>query len=84
MMAGKFAGKNVLVTGSCRPAWAVPMRSPSAREGAHLILADLNEAGLAESKALVEERRRDRVGPPRRYGVGGKHRGVRCRRAGGA
>lgn len=53
-MAGKFAGKTVLVTGSAGGlgrSYALGFGG----EGAHLILADVNEAGLAESKALVEQ-----------------------------
>lgn len=53
-MAGKFAGKTVLVTGSAGGlgrAYALAFGG----EGAHLILADINEAGLAESKTLVEQ-----------------------------
>ena len=53
-MANRFAGKTVLVTGSAGGlgrAYALAF----GREGAHLILADINEAGLAESKRLVEE-----------------------------
>ena len=51
---GKFSGKTVLVTGSAGGlgrAYAIAF----AREGAHLILADLKLDGLGESKALVEE-----------------------------
>jgi 3-oxoacyl-[acyl-carrier protein] reductase len=53
-MAKRFSGKTVLVTGSAGGlgrAYALAF----GREGAHLILADINEAGLAESKTLVEE-----------------------------
>ena len=53
-MANRFAGKTVLVTGSAGGlgrAYALAF----GREGAHLILADINEVGLAESKRLVEE-----------------------------
>lgn len=53
-MAGKFAGKTVLVTGSAGGlgrAYALAF----GREGAHLILADVNIDGLAESKKLVEQ-----------------------------
>lgn len=52
-MAGRFAGKTVLVTGGAAGlgrAYALAF----AREGAGLILADINEAGLAESRALAE------------------------------
>lgn len=53
-MAGRFAGKTVLVTGGAAGlgrAYALAFGG----EGAHLILADINEAGLAESKALVDQ-----------------------------
>lgn len=53
-MAGRFAGKTVLVTGSAGGlgrGYALAF----AREGAQLILADINADGLAESQALVEE-----------------------------
>jgi 3-oxoacyl-[acyl-carrier protein] reductase len=52
-MAGKFDGKTVLVTGGAAGlgrAFALAF----AQGGAHLILLDLNEAGMAESKALIE------------------------------
>ena len=52
-MAGKFFGKVVLVTGGAAGlgrAYALAF----GREGAHLILADINEAGMSETKALVE------------------------------
>ncbi len=52
-MAERFKGRTVLVTGSAGGlgrGYALAF----AREGAHLILADINEAGLAESKALIE------------------------------
>lgn len=52
-MAGRFDGKTVMVTGGAAGlgrAFALAF----AREGAHLILADLNDAGMAEGKALVE------------------------------
>lgn len=52
-MAGRFTGKTVLVTGSAGGlgrAYAVAF----AKEGAGLILADVNEAGLAETKTLIE------------------------------
>lgn len=52
-MAGKFAGKVVLVTGSAGGLGRAHALA-FAREGAALILADLNEAGLADSKALIE------------------------------
>ena len=53
-MAKRFSGKTVLVTGSAGGlgrAYALAF----GREGAHLVLADINEAGLAESQKLVEE-----------------------------
>lgn len=53
-MTARFHGKTVLVTGSAGGlgrGYALAF----AREGAHLILADINEAGLAESRALIEE-----------------------------
>jgi 3-oxoacyl-[acyl-carrier protein] reductase len=53
MMTGKFSGKTVLVTGSAGGlgrAYALAF----AKEGAVLILADVNEAGLAESQAMIE------------------------------
>ena len=53
-MAGKFSGKVVLVTGGAAGlgrAYALAF----GREGAHLILADINAAGMAETKALVED-----------------------------
>lgn len=53
-MTKRFSGKTVLITGSAGGlgrAYALAF----GREGAHLILADLNEAGLAESKRMVEE-----------------------------
>jgi 3-oxoacyl-[acyl-carrier protein] reductase len=52
-MAGKFAGKTVLVTGGAAGlgrAYAVGF----AGEGAHLILADIDETGMIESKRQVE------------------------------
>jgi 3-oxoacyl-[acyl-carrier protein] reductase len=52
-MTKRFSGKTVLVTGSAGGlgrAYALAF----AREGADLILADINEAGLGESKALIE------------------------------
>lgn len=52
MMTGRFAEKSVLVTGSAGGlgrAYAIAF----AREGAHLILADMKRDGLEESKALV-------------------------------
>ncbi|MEO6248232.1 MAG: SDR family oxidoreductase [Sphingomicrobium sp.] len=52
-MTKRFSGRNVLVTGSAGGlgrAYALAF----GREGAHLILADINESGLTETKALVE------------------------------
>ncbi len=52
-MAGAFAGKTVLVTGGA----AGLGRGYALRfggVGAHIILADINEAGMDETKALVE------------------------------
>ena len=49
----KFAGKTVLVTGGAAGlgrAYALAF----GREGGHLVLADINEDGMAETKALVE------------------------------
>lgn len=49
----KFAGKSVLVTGGAAGlgrAYALKFGA----EGAHLILADINAAGMDETKALVE------------------------------
>ena len=50
---GKFAGKTVLVTGGAAGlgrAYALAFGG----EGAHLVLADINEDGMIETKALVE------------------------------
>lgn len=52
-MANRFTGKTILVTGSAGGLGRAHALA-FAGEGAHLILADINEAGLAESKALVE------------------------------
>ena len=63
-MAGRFSGKTILVTGGAAGlgrAYALAF----GREGAHLILADINEAGMAETIALVE-------------GVGGTAEAHRC------
>jgi 3-oxoacyl-[acyl-carrier protein] reductase len=52
-MAGEFAGKTVLVTGGAAGlgrAYALAFGS----KGAHLILADIAEAGMAATRALVE------------------------------
>lgn len=52
-MPGKFSGKTILVTGSAGGlgrAYALAF----GREGGHLIIADINEEGMAETKALVE------------------------------
>jgi 3-oxoacyl-[acyl-carrier protein] reductase len=50
---GKFSGKTVLVTGGAAGlgrAYALAFGA----EGAHLILADINEAGMSETQALVD------------------------------
>ncbi len=63
-MSGKFAGKTVLITGGAAGlgrAYALAF----GRERAHLIIADINEAGMAETKKLVE-------------GVGGTAEHHRC------
>ena len=63
-MTAAFTGKIVLVTGGAAGlgrAYALRFGG----EGAHLILADINEAGMAETKALVE-------------GVGGSAEYHRC------
>ena len=63
-MTGQFSGKTVLVTGGAAGlgrAYALAFGS----RGAHLILADINEAGMAETQALVE-------------GVGGTAEWHRC------
>lgn len=52
-MTGRFAGKVVLVTGSAGGLGRAYAQA-FARAGAELILADVNEAGLDESKALIE------------------------------
>ena len=52
-MAGEFAGKTVLVTGGAAGlgrAYALAFGG----KGAHLILADINQAGMEETRALVE------------------------------
>ena len=52
-MSGKFAGKTIVVTGGAAGlgrAYALAF----GKEGGHLILADINEAGMEETKALVE------------------------------
>ncbi|MCJ8159678.1 SDR family NAD(P)-dependent oxidoreductase [Sphingomonas sp. LaA6.9] len=52
-MADRFSGKTVLVTGGAAGlgrAYALAF----GREGAHLILADINEDGMAETRTLVE------------------------------
>jgi 3-oxoacyl-[acyl-carrier protein] reductase len=52
-MTGKFAGKTILVTGGAAGlgrAYALAF----GKEGGHLILADINEAGMAKVKAEVE------------------------------
>lgn len=53
-MTRRFSGRTVLVTGSAGGlgrAYSLAFGC----EGAHLILADINEAGLAETKRMVEE-----------------------------
>jgi 3-oxoacyl-[acyl-carrier protein] reductase len=52
-MAGKFSGKTVLVTGGAAGLGRAHALAFGV-EGAHLILADINEAGMIETKALVE------------------------------
>ena len=52
-MTGEFTGKTVLVTGGAAGlgrGYALRF----GREGAHIILADINEDGMAETKTLVE------------------------------
>jgi 3-oxoacyl-[acyl-carrier protein] reductase len=52
-MSGKFASKTILVTGGAAGlgrAYALAF----GREGGHLILSDINESGMIETKALVE------------------------------
>jgi 3-oxoacyl-[acyl-carrier protein] reductase len=52
-VAGKFSGKTIAVTGGAAglgQAYALAF----GREGGHLILADINEAGMVETKTLVE------------------------------
>lgn len=53
-MTKRFSGKTVLVTGSAGGLGRAHALA-FGREGAHLILADINEAGLAESQQLVED-----------------------------
>ena len=63
-MTTEFAGKTVLVTGGAAGlgrAYALAF----GRKGAHLILADINEPGMVETRALVE-------------GVGGTAEWHRC------
>lgn len=52
-MSGKFAGKTVLVTGGAAGLGRAHALAFAA-EGAALILVDINEQGLAETKAMVE------------------------------
>jgi 3-oxoacyl-[acyl-carrier protein] reductase len=52
-MTGKFSGRTILVTGGAAGlgrAYALKFGG----EGAHLILADINAEGMAETKALIE------------------------------
>lgn len=52
-MAGRFSGKTILVTGGAAGlgrAYALAF----GREGGHIILSDINEDGMADTKALVE------------------------------
>ncbi len=49
----KFTGKVILVTGGAAGLGRAYAEA-FGREGGHLILADINEAGMAETKALVE------------------------------
>ena len=53
-MSGKFAGKTVLVTGGAAGLGRAHALA-FAGEGAALILVDINEQGLAETRALIEE-----------------------------
>ncbi|OAN59340.1 MULTISPECIES: SDR family NAD(P)-dependent oxidoreductase [unclassified Sphingobium] len=53
-MAHRFAGRTVLVTGSAGGLGRAHALA-FAGEGAHLILADINEDGLAESRTLIEQ-----------------------------
>jgi 3-oxoacyl-[acyl-carrier protein] reductase len=50
---GKFSGKTVLVTGGAAGLGRAYAETFAA-EGAHLILADIDEAGMAETQRLVE------------------------------
>ena len=52
-MPGRFAGKTVLVTGGAAGLGRAHALA-FAREGARLILADIDEAGLATSRVLIE------------------------------
>lgn len=52
-MAQRFAGRTVLITGAAAGlgrAYALAF----AREGAHILIADINQAGMEETGALVE------------------------------
>ena len=53
-MSGKFAGKIILVTGGAAGLGRAYAHA-FGREGGHLILSDINEAGMASVKAEVEE-----------------------------
>ena len=52
-MSRKFVGKTILVTGGAAGLGRAYAKA-FGREGAHLILADINEAGMVETKMLVE------------------------------
>ena len=47
-----FAGKTIIITGAAA-ASAAPPRNIFAREGANVVCADLNEAGVKETAAQV-------------------------------
>jgi 3-oxoacyl-[acyl-carrier protein] reductase len=52
-MGGRFAGKTVLVTGAAAGLGRAHALA-FAREGATILISDVNEAGMAETRALVE------------------------------
>jgi NAD(P)-dependent dehydrogenase (short-subunit alcohol dehydrogenase family) len=52
MMSGRFAGKTVLITGGAAGLGRAHALAFGA-EGAHVILADINTAGMEETRALV-------------------------------